>query len=164
MAIFDKYVWDMPALQKILSDENPIKSLPALKSYIETDEPESLLEVINNNYKAKIFTLICCFTFIPSAKCIEALIANGTPLDKTFDNNPFQCTPQQYLDKYFSFTSNKLHTKARNTIYLSIEKGKIRRKNRDHIIINVNVPCPEEKVSSIKKVGRILLSPLNIIK
>lgn len=164
MAIFDKYVWDLPTLQKILSDEKPIKSLSALKSCIEADEPDSLLEVIDNNSKAKIFSLICCFTFIPSVKCIESLIANGTPLDKTFDNNPFNCTPQEYLDKYFNFTSNKLHTKARNNIYLSIEKGKIRRKNQDHIIINVNIPIPEEKVSSIKKVGRILLSPLNKTK
>lgn len=160
MAIFDKCVWDMPNLQKILSDDKPIKSLSALKSCIEADEPESLLEILDNNYKAKIFALICCFTFIPSAKCIEYLIANGTPLNKTFDNNPFQCTPQEYLDKYFNLTSNKLHTKARNTILISIEKGKVRKKNSEHVVININVPTTEEKTSNIKKLGQIFLSSL----
>lgn len=160
MAIFDKYGWDLPILQKILFDDKQIKSISALKSCIEADEPQILLEIIDNNYKAKIFALISCFTFIPSIKCIETLIANGTPLDKTFENNPFNCTPQEYLDKHFNLTTNKLHTKARNNIYIAIEKGRIRKTNQDHIIININSPLPQEKVSGIKKVSRILLSPL----
>lgn len=159
--IFDRFVWDLEHLKKVLSDDKPIKSISAIKSCIEADEATILLEILNGNYKAKIFSLICCFTFIPSSKCIEYLIADGTPLDKTFDNNPFACTPQEYLDKHFGFTVNKLHTKARTTIFNSIEKGKIRRKNNEHIIIDVNIPLPEVKTSTIKKVGRILLAPLS---
>jgi hypothetical protein len=160
MSIFDKQVWDLELLRRILSEDSPIKSISAIKSCIEADEATSLLEVLNNNYKAKIFALICCFTFIPSAKCIEYLIADGTPLDKTFENNPFGCTPQEYLDKNFSFTTNKLHTKARNIIFTSIEKGKLRKKNNEHVIIDINIPIPDVKSSTIKKVGKLLLAPL----
>ena len=147
MSVCGKYVWNTLLLHQILSDETPIKSISALKSYIEADEPELLLEAINNNHKAKIFTLLCCFTYTPSAKCIEYLIANGTPLDRSFEGNPFESTPKEYLDKYFGFTANKLHTKARNTIYQAIEKGKAS-------------DIPKEKVSNIKKVGQIILSSL----
>lgn len=160
MSMLDKSVWNTEILHKNIFNENPIKSISALKSCIEADEPILLLELINDNYKAKIFSLICCFTFIPSAKCIEYLIAAGTPLDMTFDNNPFDCTPQEYLNKHFNFTSNKRHTKARNTIYTSIEKGKLCRKNSEHIIIDVNIPTPESKMSTIKKMGKLLLSPI----
>jgi hypothetical protein len=159
-AIFDKYVWDIEYLRKVLSDDTPIRSISAIKSCIEADEPILLLDAINHSYKAKIFALISCFTNIPSIKCIEQLIADGTPLDMTFDNNPFQCTPKEYLDKHFGFTSNKLHTKARNLIYSSIEKGKIRRKNNEHTIINIHTPNPEIKSSTIKKISKLLLSPL----
>lgn len=161
MSIIDKQVWDFESLRRILSDGSPIKSISAIKSCIEADEATSLLEVLNNNYKAKIFALICCFTFIPSAKCIEYLIADGTPLDKSFENNPFGCSPQEYLDKHFSFTTNKLHTKARNIIFTSIEKGKLRKKNNEHIIIDISIPIPESRPSTIKRVGRFLLSPIN---
>jgi hypothetical protein len=158
---FDKPMWDLESLRRILSDDRPIKSISAIKSYIEADEGIMLLEAINDNYKAKVFALICCFTFIPSAKCIEYLIADGTPLDKTFDNNPFGCTPQEYLDKHFSFTTNKLHTKARNIIFTSIEKGKLRKKNNEHIIIDINIPVPEIKQSTLKRMGKSLLAPLS---
>ncbi len=161
MSIVDKQVWDLESLRRILYDGSPIKSISAIKSCIEADEPIMLLEALNNNYKAKIFALICCFTFIPSAKCIEYLIADGTPLDKTFDNNPFGCTPQEYLDKHFSFTTNKLHTKARNIIFTSIEKGKLRKKNNEHIVIDINIPVPEIRQSTLKRVGKILLAPLS---
>jgi hypothetical protein len=158
---FDKPIWDLESLRRILSDDRPIKSISAIKSCIEADEGIMLLEAINDNYKAKVFALICCFTFIPSAKCIEYLIADGTPLDKTFDNNPFGCTPQEYLDKHFSFTTNKLHTKARNIIFTSIEKGKLRKKNNEHIVIDINIPIPEIKQSTLKRMGKILLAPLS---
>jgi hypothetical protein len=162
MSIFDKNVWNMEQLQKILYDDyKPITSISAIKSYIEADEGTILVEAINNNYKAKIFALICSFTFIPSIKCIEQLIADGTPLDKTFDNNPFGCTPQEYLDKHFGFTANKRHTSVRTSIYNAIEKGKLRRKNSEQVIININIPTPDKKLSTIKKVGKMLLSPLS---
>jgi hypothetical protein len=158
MSIFDKNIWNMEQLQKVLSDENPIRPISAIKSYIEADEGIILLEAINNNQKAKIFALICCFTFIPSVKCIEHLIANGTSLDETFDNNPFGCSPQEYLDKHFGFTINKAHTKARTLIYNAIERGKIRRKNIEHVIIDINIPAPDIKISTIKKVGKLFLA------
>jgi hypothetical protein len=161
MSTFDKNVWNMEQLQKILYDNvKPIKSISAIKSYIEADEGIILTEAINDNYKAKIFALICCFTYIPSVRCIEQLIADGTPLDRTFDNNPFGCTPQEYLDTHFGFTANKLHTKARTSIYNAIEKGKIRRKNSEQVIIDINIPIPDKQISTIKKVGKILLYPL----
>jgi hypothetical protein len=161
MSTFDKNVWNMEQLQKVLYDNvKPIKSISAIKSYIEADEGIILIEAINDNYKAKIFALICCFTFIPSVKCIEQLIASGTPLDKTFDDNPFNCTPQEYLDKHFGFTVNKRHTNARNSIYNAIEKGKQIRKKNEQVIIDINIPIPDKQISTIKKVGKLLLYPL----
>jgi hypothetical protein len=161
MTAYDKYYWDTNTLQKILYDTNKsTKSINAIRSCIEADEATLLLEAIGNNYNAKIYCLICCFTFLPSVKCIELLISEGTPLDKSFEFNPFQCTAQEYLDKHFGFTVNKLHTKARNSIYQAIEKGKRNNKNKEHIIINMNIPVPEIKTSTLKRVGKILISPL----
>jgi hypothetical protein len=136
------------------------KSISAIKSCIEADEPVLLLDIIRDSYEAKIFALISCFTLIPSAKCIENLIAVGTPLDKSFENNPFHCTPQEYIDKHFNFTTNKLHTTARNTIYNAIQKGKLRLKNEEHIAITINLPHNDIKQSTVKKIGKMLLSPL----
>jgi hypothetical protein len=136
----------------------PNRSISAIKSCIEADEPILLLDMIRDNYEAKIFALTCCFTFIPSVKCIEHLIAAGTPLDKTFDNNPFNCTPQEYLDKHFSFRNNSTHSKARTSIYNSIENGKLHLKNNEHIAININTVQPEIKQSTVKKIGKLLSS------
>jgi hypothetical protein len=158
MALSDKSIWDPEYLYSILYDNKNIRSIYALKSYIEADEPIILLETINNNYKAKIFALMCCFTYIPSIRCIEHLIAEGTPLDKSFDNNPFNCSPQEYLDKHFKYTTNKSHIKARTAIYNAIEKGNLRRKNKEHIVIDINT---DDKPSSIKnKISKILLFSL----
>ena len=165
LPIWDTYNRDNTHLQNILSDNKPLK-INAIKSCIEADEAITLLEMIENNYKAKIYCLIACFTFIPPVKCIELLIAEGTPLDKTFDLNPFNCTPQEYLDKHFNISSNKLHTKSRNAIYQAIERGKIKLKNKEHILININnsdsnFPDPNIQSSIIKKVRKLILSPLN---
>lgn len=148
-------------MYKAMINNKSIKSVSAIKSCIEADEPILLLDLLKDNYEAKIFALICCFTLIPSAKCIENLIASGTPLNTSFENNPFGCTPQEYIDKHFGFTTNKLHSKARNIILNSIEKGKIRMKKSEHIIIDVNIPTIEPKLSIIKKVGKIILYPIN---
>ena len=85
------------ALKEILYEDNkPINHIGAIKSCIEADEASYLLKLLNNNTKAKIYSLICCFTFIPSVKCIEYLIADGTPLNETFENNPFRCKTREY--------------------------------------------------------------------
>ena len=107
---------DMNPLKYILCDDiNPVKHINAIKSCIEADEAGYLIEILNNNYKAKIYSLIRCFTFIPSIRCIKYLIAEGTPLNETFENNPFQCTPQEYLDRYFpapAFETSAFETSA----------------------------------------------------
>lgn len=151
---------DNTYIQNILSDDKPLK-INAIKSCIEADEAITLLEIIDNNFKAKIYYLITCFTFIPPVKCIELLIAEGTPLNQSFENNPFQCTPQEYLDKHFNITSNKLQTKSRNAIYQAIERGKIKLKNKEHITIPINLPDSVPPISTLKRVGNILLSPLS---
>lgn len=151
------YKMDLPLknnayLQRILSDDKPVK-ISTIKSYIEADEAVSLLEIIENNNKAKIYCLILCFTFIPSIKCIELLIAKGTPLNKTFENNPFNCTPQEYLDAHFNNTSNKIYTKARNAIYQAIEKGKQMLENKDTLKADLTAPSS----ITFKKVSKIFL-------
>jgi hypothetical protein len=160
MSIHDKYVWEVEKINRLLKDSYPIKSVSAIKSCIEADEANLLLEAVGLNKKARIFALISCFTYIPSVKCIEHLIAEGTPLNETFENNPFECSPQEFLVKHFDLTANKLHTRARNSIYSAIEKGKKRYANKEHIIINMDLPSSEPKLSTIKKVTKVILSPL----
>jgi hypothetical protein len=162
MSILHTNAWaNIEHLQKVLSYDKTIKSISAIRSYIEADEANLLLEATNNNYKAKIFALMCCFTYIPSIKCIEHLIADGTPLNKSFDNNPYECTPQEYLDRHFGFTNNKIHSKARTNIYNAIEKGKLRKKNNEHVAITVDSYTTGIKESALKKMGKMLLSPLS---
>jgi len=108
----------------------------AIRSCIEADEPKMLADVINQNKKAQIYALLLCFTTRPSVKCIEYLIHQGVNLDETFTNNPFNCTPQQYLDSHFMDT-NKIYSKARAQIYKAIEKGNSLAKTKEHIIIPV---------------------------
>ena len=160
MSIWDIYNRDTTHLQNVLSDNKPLR-INAIKSCIEADEAITLLEIIENNYKARIYCLIACFTFIPPIKCIELLVAEGTPLNQTFEHNPFNCTPQEYLEKHFNVTTNKLQSKARNAINQAIERGKIKLKNKDHISIPINLPTADYPSSTLKKVGKILLSPLS---
>jgi hypothetical protein len=150
------------ALKEILYEDNkPIKHIGAIKSCIESDEASYLLKILNNNTKAKIYSLMCCFTFIPSVKCIEYLIADGTPLDMTFENNPFQCTPQEYLDAYFPdsniFDGPRYNCLSRNAIYNAIERGSLIMKNRERTSIRLdnNIKSP-----LVKKVRKSILSLL----
>lgn len=158
MAFYDKRTWDVDFLQSVLSDNGKtIKHINAIKSCIEADESAYLLKIIGTNYKARIYSLIRCFTFIPSVRCIETLIAEGTPLDETFENNPFKCTPQEYLDKYFP-TSNimegpQYNCLSRDRIYEAIQRGKMVMKNKE--------PAIRVKSSSVKKLRRSLLSLIN---
>ena len=129
---------DTNLLKSVLHEEdNPVQHISAIRSCIEADEAEYLLRVLNNNTKAKIYSLICCFTFIPSIKCIEYLIAEGTPLDKTFENNPFNCTPMDYLNKYFPasniFDGPRHNCLSRDAIYEAIERGRLYRLKKDGI-------------------------------
>ncbi len=156
MSIYEKPNWDIHYLQSVLFNDKTLK-VSAIKSYIESDEAILLLDTIKNNYNAKIYCLISCFTFHPSIKCIELLITEGTPLDKTFEQNSFNCTPQQFLDKYFNNTSNntlnKPTSKAYNSIYKAIESGK-NKYNKDHIIINIpsKISIYTKIISSLNKI------------
>jgi hypothetical protein len=100
----------------------PIK-LSAIRSCIEADEPKQLLELINNNYNAKIYCLICCFTFLPAIKCIEYLISEGTPLNETFIDNPFNSTPQEYLNNFLNHLSLSSRKKVEMLINEAIKRG-----------------------------------------
>ena len=153
---------DSNVLKEILYEDNkPIKHIGAIKSCIEADEASYLLKLLNNNTKAKIYSLICCFTFIPSVKCIEYLIADGTPLDMTFENNPFQCTPQEYLDAYFPdsniFDGPRYNCLSRNAIYNAIERGKLVIKNRE---LTYTKSRDHIKSPLVKKVRKSILSLL----
>lgn len=145
---------DIDYLKEVLYDDNnPVQYIGAIKSCIEADEASYLLKLLNNNTKAKIYSLICCFTFIPSVKCIEYLIADGTPLNDTFENNPFQCTPQEYLDAHFPPSKPHYSNLLRDAIYYAIEKGKLVIKNNETTTINTNR-------LHIKKVRKSILSLL----
>ena len=151
------------ALKEILYEDNkPINHIGAIKSCIEADEASYLLKLLNNNTKAKIYSLICCFTFIPSVKCIEYLIADGTPLNETFENNPFRCTPEEYLDRFFP-NSNimdgpRYNSLSRDAIYDAIERGILVIKNSEHTTIR---PHGHIKSHIVKKVRKSILSLLN---
>lgn len=153
---------DSNVLKEILYEDNkPIKHIGAIKSCIEADEAHYLLKLLNNNTKAKIYSLMCCFTFIPSVKCIEYLIADGTPLDMTFENNPFQCTPQEYLDRLFPdsniFDGPRYNCLSRNAIYNAIERGYLVMKNREHTSKRSH---DHIKSPLVKKVRKSILSLL----
>jgi len=154
---------DTNVLKEILYEDNkPIKHIGAIKSCIEADEASYLLKILNNNRKAKIYSLICCFTFIPSVKCIEYLIADGTPLDETFENNPFQCTPQEYLDMYFPvsniFDGPRYSCLSRDAIYYAIKQGKLVVNHKKHTSLR-----SDDYIKSplVKKVRKSILSLLN---
>jgi hypothetical protein len=149
-------------LKEILYEDNkPVKHIGAIRSCIEADEASYLLKILNNNTKAKIYSLMCCFTFIPSVKCIEYLIAEGTPLDETFEYNPFKCTPQEYLDMYFPASNimngPRYNCLSRDAIYDAIERGKLVVKNREHTSMR---PRDHIKSPLIKKVRKSILSIL----
>jgi hypothetical protein len=99
-------------------------SLQAIKSCIEADNPEILKELIGDHMGAHIYSLYSCFTLVPSVKCIEFIISEGTPLDRTFVNNPYgEITPIQHFNLRFN-TTVKQYMRARRLIELAIEKGK----------------------------------------
>jgi hypothetical protein len=153
---------DSNVLKEILYEDNkPVKHIGAIRSCIEADEASYLLKILNNNTKAKIYSLICCFTFIPSVKCIEYLIAEGTPLNETFENNTFQCTPQQYLDMYFPASTimdgPRYNCLSHIAIYDAIERGKLVVKNRERTFMR---PRDHIKSPLVKKVRKSILSIL----
>jgi len=149
-------------LKEILYEDNkPINHIGAIKSCIEADEASYLLKILNNNTKAKIYSLICCFTFIPSVKCIEYLIADGTPLNETFENNPFQCTPQEYLDRFFPVSNimdgPRYTCLSHDAIYDAIERGYLVMKHKESTFIR---PHDHIKSPLVKKVRKSILSLL----
>ncbi len=78
----------------------------ALKSYIEADEPAFLLELLGDSEEARIYALISCMKMIPATQCIKALIQIQTPINTTFENNPYQCSVMEYLDDLKSIYPN----------------------------------------------------------
>ena len=91
------------------------KSILALRSCIEADEPDMLYEITGSFRNACIFALILCFSSRPSIRCIQSLISQSVPLNESFTNNPFNCTPQEYLDTY-----RICHKSIENGIYLHL--------------------------------------------
>jgi hypothetical protein len=133
---------DNNIIKEVLYDYNtPVKYISAIKSCIEADEADYLINILNNNRKAKIYSLIRCFTFIPSVKCIECLITEGTSLNETFENNPFNCTPQEYLDNFFpasNMDGPQYNCLSRNAIYDAIKRGKLVMKNNELTAIRLH--------------------------
>jgi len=121
-------------------------SFNAIRSCVEADEPRILLELLGSHKNAKIYALMVCFTNWPAVRCIEELVADGTPICDTFETNPFHMTPQQFLDKFDVFT-----TKSREQINAAILRGQKRYQSKSHAI-------------PIKKSMRNILNPLNIFK
>jgi hypothetical protein len=124
-------------------------SLRALHSCVEADEYMLLSDITNNNKNANIYALIKCFTLIPSINCIEYLIGIGTPLNETFEDNPFNCTPNEYLQNNFSKNTHQLHIIANRKIASAIERGNVILKEREL----ANVP---PKISCITKIRNIM--------
>jgi hypothetical protein len=131
----------------------------ALKSCVEADEPLLLGEIIRSNKNASIYALILCFTTIPSVKCIEYLVSEGTSLDETFSQNPFKQTPQEFLNFRFN-TTRKEYMKARNAIYNAINRGKVLHKNKEHTAILINSTTSNTTI--FHKVAYSLLGPKNV--
>ncbi len=156
-----RHNWNNKHLQQILSDTKSL-NINAIKSCIEADEAHLLLEMIKDNQKAKIYCLISCFTYIPSIKCIELLVANGTPLNMTFENNPYQSTPMEYLHKNFESSCDKCNIKALNSIFQAIELGKLKQTNKDQPVENTltSMNTSSRRSYTFKRVSNILLSPL----
>lgn len=163
MSVYNTYRRDSSHLQNVLSENNYL-NINAMKSYIEADEAQLLLDIIGQNYKARIYCLISCFTILPAVKCIELLIAKGTPLNQTFEHNPFHCTPEEYIKTIFN-SSIKSKSKSLNDINQAIKKGLHILNPPESIIININVNVSIHiKKSLFKKIGIILLLPINKIK
>lgn len=99
-------------------------SLQAIKSCIEADDPIRLKELIGDHIGAHIYSLYLCFTLVPSVKCIEFIVSQGAPLDKSFVNNPYESiTPMQHFNNRFN-TTVKHYMRARRLIELAIQNGR----------------------------------------
>ena len=115
-------------------------SLLAIKSCIEADDPIALKDLLDDHKGAHIYALIQCFTLIPAVKCIEYLIAEGTPTDVTFEDNPNDKTAQQYFDDTFNISTNGHHLKVRKIISDAMSRGKKRQRKisyDEHTIIMI---------------------------
>lgn len=134
-------------------------SFTALKSCIEADEPVLLADILGDHKNAHIYALIQCFTTIPSVKCIEYLISEGTPLNETFINNPFQCTPQEYLNLRFN-TTYKDYMKARSAIYNAINRGKLHTKSKEHISIIMSPSEESQRPTIFGRLGSSIMTPI----
>lgn len=136
------YDWDkeFKKVFTILREHNIMShsiAFSAVRSCIEADEPTLLAELLGNSRSAHIYALMVCFSAIPATKCIEYLISQGTPLNESFEYNPFKCTPQELLDSTFT-TTKKEFSKARTQIYKAINNGHILTKTSDHTVILID--------------------------
>jgi len=117
------------------------KSIVALRSCIEADEPDMLYEITGSFRNACIFALILCFSSRPSVRCIQSLISQSVPLNESFTNNPFNCTPQEYLDTYFNNPESRQmnKTKAKTLILGAISKGNLGKQYSDKRVTSLAV-------------------------
>lgn len=128
-SVIPRYNWNTEFVKYAENDATHIMPVAfvALKSCAEADEPKLMAELLGDYKYAHIYALIICCRTIPSIKCIEYLVSVGTPMNETFENNPFQCTVQEYLDNTYNNPTNKMHWKVRSDIYAAILRGNMLR-------------------------------------
>ena len=155
------YNWDeeFSRNEEEICDPRRRISFMAIKSCIEADEPRALGEVLGAHRNANIYAMLLCFSMRPSVRCIEYLVSNGTPLDETFPNNPFHCSPQEYLDSKFPTVAGR--SLARIEIEKAIAKGKERLKNREtHFVSSVKENSQATATSGAKSIIKSMFSPV----
>lgn len=101
----------------------------SVKSYIEADEPLMLSELLNNHTNASIYSIMQCMSMIPSIKCIEYLVSIGTPLNVSFNTNPFgNVTIMQYIDQVYALPT-KTNIRAKQIVKGAIDRGLLKLNN-----------------------------------
>ncbi len=108
------------------SHSNAFKSI---KSYIEADEPLMLSELVNHNVNASIYAVMLAMSMIPSLKCIEYLVSIGTPLNVSFNTNPFgKVTIYEYINKAYEMPT-KTNIRCKQLVKDAIARGLVKLNN-----------------------------------
>jgi hypothetical protein len=131
----------------------------AIKSCIETDNPETLAELTHNDKNMQIYALIKCFTFIPATNCITYLISTGISLDDSFELGNCKMTPRQYLTEYFDINS-KTYSRAKAKIMAAIEEGMTYIHSEPEEIVIPSPPPTEKKQKPMKRI----MTALSLLK
>jgi hypothetical protein len=121
---FPTYNWDKEfESYSIYSKNSYSNAFKSIKSYIEADSPELLSELLKNNAKAKIYSMMQCISLIPSVKCVEYLASVGTPLNIAFDTNPLgNIDVIEYINRVYS-TPTKTNIRCKALVMDAINKG-----------------------------------------